>query len=230
MPTLVIGDDHTLFADALSTVLAQQGFDVLDIAHTFNRTVAVVGRLQPDVCLIDRHFTDGDSTRLIARLVIACPTTKIVVLTADRDPQGMLHAMSAGATGYVHKSQGLATLFGAIRRAYAGDTVVELPSATPARTGRDMDVIRLAAYLTGRERQCLALLAEGLSTVAMARRLGVSATTVRSHVQAVLTKLGVHSRLQAASLAVRHSLLDDVGLAAPREGPDAGRLDNSNSA
>ena len=67
---------------------------------------------------------------------------------------------------------------------------------------------RLAAHLTDRERQCLELLVEGHRTTTMARGLGVSTTTVRTHVQSVLTKLGVHSRLEAASLALRHSLID----------------------
>ncbi len=69
---------------------------------------------------------------------------------------------------------------------------------------------RLAAYLTIRERQCLQLLVEGLDTAQMAVRLGVSPATVRTHVQSLLTKLGVHSRLEAASLAVRHRLLEDL--------------------
>ena len=67
----------------------------------------------------------------------------------------------------------------------------------------------LAEHLTGREWQCLAMLVEGLNTTAMTARLGVSRTTVRTHVQALLTKLGVHSRLEAASLAVRYRLLDE---------------------
>jgi two-component system, NarL family, nitrate/nitrite response regulator NarL len=67
---------------------------------------------------------------------------------------------------------------------------------------------RLASHLTGRERQCLALLVEGLDTVAIARKLAVSQATVRAHIQSVLTKLGVHSRLEAASFAVRYHLLD----------------------
>jgi two-component system nitrate/nitrite response regulator NarL len=69
---------------------------------------------------------------------------------------------------------------------------------------------RLAGYLTARERECLRLLVEGLDTARMATRLGVSPATVRTHVQLLLTKLGVHSRLEAASLAVRYRLLDDT--------------------
>jgi two-component system, NarL family, nitrate/nitrite response regulator NarL len=86
---------------------------------------------------------------------------------------------------------------------------VDVPRAAgrPRPPGHD-DARRLASHLTGRERQCLALLVEGLDTAGIARRLAVSQATVRAHVQSVLTKLGVHSRLEAASFAVRHHLLD----------------------
>jgi two-component system nitrate/nitrite response regulator NarL len=136
------------------------------------------------------------------------------MLTADHDPEGMGFAMAAGAAGYVHKSCGLAALVAAIRQAYDGDPVELLapPPGHRALLGRNMDAVRLASFLTQRERQCLAMLADGHSTAAMAQRLGVSAATVRTHVQAVLTKLGVHSRLQAASLAVLNSLVDSKDL------------------
>jgi two-component system nitrate/nitrite response regulator NarL len=214
MATLVIGDDHQVFADALGTVLGQQGFTVLDIELTLAGTIAAVAALHPDLCLIDRHFADGEGTRAVAQLRSIGEDTKVIVLTADQDPAGMILAMAAGAVGYVHKTRGLPALVGAIRRAYSGDIVVALPAGSASRSRGDMDAVRLASFLTTRERQCLALLAEGLGTTAMARRLGISATTVRTHVQAVLSKLGVHSRLEAASLAVRHALVEDLELPA----------------
>jgi two-component system nitrate/nitrite response regulator NarL len=99
-------------------------------------------------------------------------------------------------------------LIESIRRVREGQTVID---AVPGRARRRIvavaDVERLARHLTARERECLAMLVEGLSTPAMARRLGVATTTVRSHVQSILTKLGTHSRLEAAALAVRHRLV-----------------------
>jgi two-component system nitrate/nitrite response regulator NarL len=94
-----------------------------------------------------------------------------------------------------------------------------MPKPRPARDrARSDDARRLAAFLTGRERECLNLLVEGLDTSSIATKLGVSAATVRTHVQSVLTKLGVHSRLEAASYAVRYGLLDEAtGLIAPEE-------------
>ncbi len=144
MTSLVVGDDHVVFLDALATVLAQQAYDIT-IAGTVAETVAAVAASHPDLCLIDRHFAGVDSVRGGGR---------------------------------------------------------------PKPPGHD-DALRLASHLTDRERECLALLVEGLDTTAMARKLSVSRTTVRTHVQSVLTKLGVHSRLEAASFAVRYRLLDD---------------------
>jgi DNA-binding CsgD family transcriptional regulator len=89
-----------------------------------------------------------------------------------------------------------------------GEVVVNVPSRPARRLSRPDQAEGLAALLTCRERQCLLMLVEGLDTAAMVARLGVSRTTVRTHLQAVLTKLGVHSRLEAASFAVRYGLPD----------------------
>lgn len=208
LPTLLLADDHGVFVDALETVLRQHGFPVCTVARSRTETIAAARDRKPDLCILDRHFGDGDALEIVPELLECSPGTTVVMLTADPDPDGMLRAMQAGAVGYVHKSRGLAALVEAIRRASAGDVVVDLPSA--GRTRRRDDVLtRQAAHLTDRERQCLALLVEGRNTTAMAHRLGVSSTTVRSHVRSLLTKLDVHSRLEAASLAVHHGLLDD---------------------
>src|SRR5207248_2548028 len=148
-------------------VLVQQGFTVLAIRPTLAATIAAVAQTRPDLCLLDRHFTDGEGTRAIGEVLRAGGgVTKVIMLTADHDPEGMGFAIASGAAGYVHKSCGLAALVAAIRRAYAGDPL-ELPSPPlghRARPGRDMDAVRLASFLTQRERQCLALLADGLGT------------------------------------------------------------------
>jgi len=216
MADLVLGDDHTVFLDALSTVLSQHGFTVT-VARSAAETIDTVRRRQPDVCLVDRHFAHDDGVGAIAEMIAASPGTKVLVLSADPDTDGILRALRAGASGYLHKTRGIAALTTAIDRVLRGEVVVDVPKVTTGRrSAQENDAHRLAAYLTARERQCLTLLVEGLDTSAMAARLGVSRTTVRTHVQALLTKLGVHSRLEAASFAVRYRLLDDDA-ALPRE-------------
>ncbi len=211
VPDLVIGDDHAVFLDALSTVLSQHGFDVT-VARDAAQTVECVRRNKPDICLVDRHFADDDGVDAIGHVIAASPGTKVLVLSADPDPDGVLRALRAGASGYLHKTQGVSALTAAIDRVLRGEVVVNVPRANGAVTARRSvqaeHAQRLASYLTDRERECLGMLVEGLDTAAMAARFGISRTTVRTHIQALLTKLGVHSRLEAASVAVRYRLVE----------------------
>jgi two-component system nitrate/nitrite response regulator NarL len=138
----------------------------------------------------------------------------VLVLSADSDTSGVLAALKSGASGYLHKSRGVDALTAAIGRILRGEVVVDMPkSASAKRAPRRYGMQRLAEFLTTRERQCLQLLVDGQDTAQMAQRLGVSPATVRTHVQSLLTKLGVHSRLEAASLAVRYRLLEDQSAA-----------------
>lgn len=209
-PELVLADDHRVFVDAMATVLTRQGFRISAVAHTVAQAVAAVAGQRPAVCLVDRHFADGDGLDAVRRLLAVSPGTKVVVLSADRDPPGVERALRAGASGYLHKSRPLTALIAALDRILADEIVADpADAAVVPRQSRRHDAWRPAEYLTAREWDCLALLVEGLDTTAMAARLGVSRTTVRTHVQALLTKLGVHSRLEAASFAVRHRLLEE---------------------
>jgi two-component system nitrate/nitrite response regulator NarL len=211
MIEVVIGDDHAVFLDALSAVLADQGCAVTK-ATTIEETVRAVGQRQPDVCLVDRHFAAGrDGIGALGEIAAASPRTKVLILSADGNSDTVMRAMRAGAAGYVHKTRGVSVLKQTIERVLRGEVVVEVPAArgSAPMLARQQDALRLARYLTARERQCLELLVEGQDTAAMVSRLGVSAATVRTHVQALLTKLGVHSRLEAAAFAVQHGLLDE---------------------
>lgn len=207
MTSLVISDDHSVFLDAIATVLGQHGYTVT-VARTITGTLEEVQQRKPDVCLLDRYFAGADSMEVVGELLDASPDTKVLVLSADPGIDGVLYALQAGAAGYLHKTRGIAALTTAIDRVRHGEVVVDVPRTVRRQReqGPD-DPHRLAAYLTSRERDCLSFLVEGLSTSAIAAKLHISPATVRTHIQAVLTKLGVHSRLEAASLAVRHQLL-----------------------
>ncbi|GAB3543857.1 two-component system nitrate/nitrite response regulator NarL [Actinopolyspora lacussalsi] len=214
MADLVLGDNHTVFVEALVTVLPQRGLNVLDTAHSITETVRSVRRNKPDVCVLERFFTDGDSLNRLDEITAAGGSRmRVLLLTADSDADGMRRAMREGAIGYVTKMCGLTALVEAVGKAAAGEPVTRLPRLPEGRStsvslpnSHDRASPRMS--LTPREQDCLRLLVSGARTTTMAKQLGVSSTTVRTHVQALLGKLGVHSRLEAATLAVRHSLLE----------------------
>jgi two-component system, NarL family, nitrate/nitrite response regulator NarL len=205
---LALADKDAVLLDGLTAVLGQMGYEIVATAATRRDLLAQVVLHRPDICVTANHFPDGDSVEVIGQL---CRTgTKVVVLTSDGNPDTMRKALDSGATGYVHNACGVDVLVDVLGRVADGDVVVAgtlpwLRQRTAMHTSADL--LRLATYLTPREFECLALLTEGLDTAAMAERLGVSRATVRSHVQAVLTKLGVHSRLEAASLATSLGLV-----------------------
>jgi len=224
---LVLGDDHVVFLDALSTVLGQHGYAVSAVARSAAEMIALVRRDQPDACLIDRNTPLEDDARIIGQVLAASEGTNVVVLGASAGPEAVSRALDAGASGYLHQSRGVGALVSALERVLCGEVVVDVPQVSPPRrTAEPNQALRLAGHLTSRERECLMMLVEGLDTAAMVQRLGVSRTTVRTHLQAVLTKLGVHSRLEAASFAVRHRLPD---LWSSGESPQAG-MPSSRSA
>ena len=208
MATVVLGDDHVVFLDALSTVLSQHGHIVCGVARNAAEMVTLVSVHQPDACLIDHNAPGDEDAETIRTVLAACAGTSVIVLGASSCSDTVGRALDAGATGYLHQSRGVGVLVGALERIGNGERVVDLPGGPARRPRPATRAGTLAAALTGRERECLALLVGGLGTTAMMRELGVSRTTVRTHLQSVLTKLDVHSRLEAASLAVRHSLVD----------------------
>ncbi|HJP79272.1 MAG TPA: response regulator transcription factor [Pseudonocardiaceae bacterium] len=218
-PSLVIGDSHQMLAEALEVVLTQQGFVVLAVALTVADLRNMVVEKQPRLCLIDRTLRDGDALAVVGELLAQSPQTKVVLLTGDHDKDSVAAALQAGVSGYLHKAHGVASLVSALRRVDEGEIVVDTLAPQPERTLAGADVRWRATYLTGREQECLTLLVEGLGTAAMAHRLGVSPTTLRSHLQGMMSKLGVHSRLEAAALAIRYSLLESASTALAGEQP-----------
>ena len=208
MSGIVLADDHAAFADALAAVLENHGPKILAVERSLRDTVASTGRWRPDLCVADRWFEDGDVLTALPELRAASPATKVVVLTADTARDAAERALDGGARGFVHKTRGVAALLDAIDRVAAGGVALELPprwthgQERPVTTGGSP-----VTPLTAREWECLALLVEGASTGQMATRMGVGSNTVRSHVQALMTKLGVHTRLEAAAHAVRHGLV-----------------------
>jgi two-component system nitrate/nitrite response regulator NarL len=203
--SIVIADVDAILTEYLSSFLERHGHDVLISTPSHAAVRDCVRRRRPDVCLVDLSLRDGEHPESIAELTAASPDTAVVVRTADTSSTTMQATLAAGAVGYLHKSRGPLLLLEVLARVCDGEVVVEgtFARTAPAVEEDTADVRRLIGFLTPRERECLGMLADGLNTAAMADALAVSRTTIRTHVQSVLTKLGVHSRLEAASLATR---------------------------
>lgn len=210
--SILIVDDHVLFADVIHKTLEGDGMDVIATVATGAEALRVFHDERPDLVLLDLTLPDQSGLVLGQAIMERSPDTVVVALTALDDPQLVKQAMRAGFRGYVSKDCRVSQLREAITQAMGGSVVVAVPSnrmASRSRVSRNDGSTLLADQLTQREREVLALLARGTTSAEMARRLGISPNTLRTHVQSVLTKLQVHSRLEAASFAIRNDLLVD---------------------
>jgi two-component system nitrate/nitrite response regulator NarL len=167
---------------------------------------------RPNLVLLDLALPDQSGLAVGQAIMEQSPGTVVVALTALDDPQLVKQAIRAGFRGYVSKDCRVSQLREAITEAMGAGVVAAVPShrlGSRTRSSENGGVALLAGQLTQREREVLALLARGTSSVDMARRLDISPNTLRTHVQSVLTKLQVHSRLEAAAFAVRNELVSD---------------------
>jgi DNA-binding NarL/FixJ family response regulator len=164
----------------------------------------------PDVVILDHRMPDGDGVAAIASLRDLRPSAGIVVLTASSADHVLLAAIEAGASGFLSKTRSLDEVTAAVRAAAAGESVIspELLARLLPRFGREKPYS--PDELTDREREVLALVAEGLPNAVIAERLVVSVHTVRNHIASLSAKLGAHSKLEALSIAVRRGLLPDL--------------------
>jgi len=205
---VLIVDDHKLFAEALRASLEVAGFDVAGVATSGHEAVDMARRCPPDAVLIDIGLPDQSGLVVGRTMRELLPGARILALTALDDRRVAEEASSLGFSGYLTKHVPVSLVVEALTGSLDGRWVVSNGVAFK-RNGSRMDLI--AEQLTRREREVLRLLVDGLAGEAIARRLDVSGNTVRTHVQNILSKLQVHSRLEAATLAVRHRLLDVGG-------------------
>lgn len=205
--TVAVVDQETTFTDALAARLAAEE-DVEVVAALLARTPGpclVVGRCA-DVMLLDADLPGDTVARLCEQFAARPDAPRVVLLSRTSDPQRILETIQAGAAAWLCKDASLEDLLRVIRGVARGE--IWLP---PAQTGAVLELLvaerdrrsdsdRLLATLTPREREVLACLAEGAGRRAVAERLHLSAHTVRTHLQNIMAKLGVHSVLEAVAL------------------------------
>jgi DNA-binding NarL/FixJ family response regulator len=203
---VLLVDDHQVVRQGLRTFLdAQEDIEVVGEAGDGAGCVEAAERLRPDLILLDLRMPGSDGVQALRALRERANPARVLVVTSFTEPAAVLPAVRAGAAGYVYKDVDPQALAAAIRAVHAGHVLLNPDVARLLAAGEPDPA---GVHLTGRERQVLAELARGRSNREIARSLSVAEKTVKTHVSAVLAKLGVQDRTQAALYAVRTGLVD----------------------
>ena len=208
---VLIIDDHTLFREGLQGLLARHGIEIVASLGDGQKGMRMAHELQPDILLLDMRMPVMDGLTILRQLQLEKFEPPVVMLTTSSDERDLVEALRNGAKGYLLKDMEPDDLVVALREIVGGKTVV-----APNLTQILARVVQGDAPpepepspiddLTPRESEILGLLAEGQSNKVIARNLGISDGTVKLHVKAILRKLGIHSRVEAAVIAVEHGM------------------------
>ncbi len=214
---ILLVDGRSLFRQAVGGVLnAVDGLEVVAESHSPQQAIRDADRTQPDVVVVDGDMDVSGLPDVVASLKETAPGCRVLVLTTEERLAPLVDALRAGATGYLTKETSMSELIDATRSVHRGEFVVppsmlgELLTTLVNQGGRTNDSIKTLSKLTRREREVLALLADGSNKDAIAEALAISPQTARTHVQNILAKLGLHSRLEAAAFARKHPILKDL--------------------
>jgi len=205
---VLVADDHAILRGGLAAFLrAMEGMQLVGEAANGEEALRLARELQPDVVLMDIKMPVMDGVEATRAIRACCPRTQVVVLTSFVEDELVPHALEAGAIGYLLKNVSHQELAAAIRQAARGQSVLS-PEATQALVEATVRKSPLIEALTPREMQVLALMAEGLTNLQIGQQLGITESTIKSHVSTIIAKLGVASRTEAVALALRHGLVD----------------------
>jgi DNA-binding NarL/FixJ family response regulator len=212
-----VADGHSLFRESVIVVLrGEHDLAIVADARDGDHLAAEIAAAKPDVAILDLNLPGCDGVQAVRLVKERAPDCRILTLADREDQRALLEVVEAGASGYLTKDCPLAELIDATRAVARGEIVIPrwmlgtlLSHLVRRRRERD-EALRRMSRLTRREREVLALLTDGADNEAIAERLFISPETARTHVQNLLGKLEVHSRLEAAAFVVSNGILDEV--------------------
>jgi DNA-binding NarL/FixJ family response regulator len=218
---IVVADDHPIFRDGLCRLLAlEEDFEVVAQAEDGRQVLDVLQQHEPDILLLDLKMPGLDGLATLQRLQIAKNKTRVIVLTASDDKNEFVQAMKLGTSGIVLKQTATELLIKSIRKVHAGEIWLDshttaavirqfvandespMPSLPPLPPTRE----RERSPLSQREREIVALVAQGFKNKEMAEKMFISEQTVKNHLHNIFDKLGVSDRLELALYAIHNNL------------------------
>lgn len=215
MITVAVIEDHQILIDALNLMFStEEDFDFVGAASTIASGIDLIKRTTPHVLLLDIHLPDGNGLNFVPEINTASPQTQIVVLTGQVNEKLLLRAVDAKVSGFLSKECSLPELLFTIRKASQGEIcmpshmLVDLLRQVPRRQSYIYKDDQLRDGLTPREHEILIYLAQGISGDEIAAELHIAPLTVRTHIRNMMSKLGVHSRLEAVSYAFSEGLIE----------------------
>lgn len=205
---MLIVEDHQVVAEGLTALINDQAdMKVVGTAGSVADSVVKAVEVEPDLVLVDFRLTDGTGADAAASIRQVRPETKLIFLTREDSDAARIAALEAGASAFIHKSRAAQEVVDAIRTVAQGGTLFT-PRTIAQLLNTRREVEAQLERLTPREKEVLRLMAEGIPSREIANRLGISYTTVRTHIRSLGSKLGVHSKLEAIVKARELALVE----------------------
>lgn len=209
METILLIDDHTMFREGLLLALAQQAphLSITAVSGSHEAIAALDARPEIGLVVMDYYLPDVGGSALVQRLRQSRPGMRMLVLSASEDPDDMHAALAAGAHGFLQKSADCRALLGAMACVMRGERYVPAGFESGEPDTAQTDDAAALSTLTPRQLEVLRLVCEGLRNNEISERLGTSEKTIKAHMSAILSSLGVINRTQAVLAARRGGLL-----------------------
>jgi DNA-binding NarL/FixJ family response regulator len=225
--TIVIADDHRSFGEALQVALdKERDLTVIEVVTDGNAAIEAAEKTHPDIVLMDLQMPGVDGIEATRRIRERGSGTAVIILSGRGDEVSLARAVQAGARGFVPKTEAVVELAEAVRRAYRGEPLHSSGDVETSlrrlrrRRAIDGNLSERVARLTPREIEILQRMAEGATPEKIAEDLGMSRHTLRTHTQNVLTKLGVHTKLDAIVAALRYGKITMPDVPDEEGGPE----------